>query len=135
MTDAANYHREGLDPVAQARSWKAMAKEHNLTTHKAIVEKAKVRRVGKVSAHLRPLDLPEGVQRYFEEGILSLDAEPRLRELQERSAPALARRRHSLIEKLEEVERPDPVADRRAALDIRISSARNRSDSLARRRS
>jgi ParB/RepB/Spo0J family partition protein len=81
VTDAGNYHREGLDPVAQARSWKAMAEEHNLTTHKAIAEKAKVKRVGTVSAHLRLLDLPEGVQRYFEERFLSLDAEPQLREL------------------------------------------------------
>jgi ParB/RepB/Spo0J family partition protein len=88
VTDAANYHREGLDPVAQARSWKAMAEEHNLTTHKAIAEKAHVKKVGKVSAHLRLLDLPEGVQCYFEEGVLSLDAEPQLRELAKVSARA-----------------------------------------------
>lgn len=89
VTDAANYHREGLDPVAQARSWRAMAEEHNLTTHKAIAEKAKIRRVGTVSAHLRLLDLPEGVQRYFEERRLSLDAEPQLRELS-RTSPRVA---------------------------------------------
>lgn len=99
VTDAENHHRQALDPVAQARSWKAMAEEHNLTTHKAIAEKAKVKRVGKVSAHLRLLELPGGVQRYFEERFLSLDAEPQLRELAAMSPRAaecvcaLARRR------------------------------------------
>ena len=88
VTDAGNYHREGLDLVAQARSWKAMAEEHNLTTHKAIAEKAKVKRVGTVSAHLRLLDLPEGVQRFFEERFLTLDAEPQLRELSKASPRA-----------------------------------------------
>lgn len=87
-TDAENYHREDLDPVAQARSWKSMAEEHDLRTHKAIAEKAKVRRVGIVSAHFRLLDLPEGVQRHFEERTVSLDAEPPLRELSKASPRA-----------------------------------------------
>lgn len=50
--------------------------------------------------------------------------------LEELSGPALARRRHSLIEKLEEVERPDPAADRRTALDHRIEAARTWLDAI-----
>ena len=74
-------------------------------------------------------DVRTGAERVAGE-YAAVEVEPR-GDLEEMSAPALARRRRSLIEKLEEVDRPDPAADRRAALDRRIESARTRLESLA----
>jgi ParB/RepB/Spo0J family partition protein len=77
---AENDHREDLDVVATGRSWKAVAQEHNLTTNAAIAER--VNRSAKVVGdHLRLLKLPDGVQRYFADGVVPITAEKPLREI------------------------------------------------------
>jgi len=60
----------------------------------------------------------------------AVEVEPRA-EIEEMSGPALAGYRLSLIKSLEEAGRPDPAADRRAALDRRIQAARERLETLA----
>jgi ParB/RepB/Spo0J family partition protein len=75
-----NLHQEALDPVDTARGLKALAEEHNLTTHKEIA-----RQVSKsaqwVSQHMRLLELPEGVQAHIACGSVPVEAERCLREV------------------------------------------------------
>lgn len=75
-----NLHQEALDPIDTARGLKALAEEHNLTTHKEIA-----RQVSKsaqwVSQHLRLLELPEGVQAHIACGNVPVEAERPLREV------------------------------------------------------
>lgn len=75
-----NLHQEELDPVDRARGLKALAEEHNLTTHKQIAEQVS-KSTAWVSQHMRLLDLPEGVLRYIAEGVVPVDAERCLREV------------------------------------------------------
>lgn len=75
-----NLHREALDPIDTARGLKALASEHNLTTHKEIA-----RLISKsaqwVSQHMRLLDLPEGAQAHVACGNVPVEAERHLREV------------------------------------------------------
>ncbi len=75
-----NLHQEALDPIDTARGLKALAEEHNLTTHKQIA-----RQVSKssawVSQHMRLLELPEGVQVHVACGSVPVEAERCLREV------------------------------------------------------
>ncbi len=78
-------------------------------------------------------DVRAGSERVASE-YAGVEVEPRA-ELEEMSATALARYRHSLIEDLETASRPDVADGRRVALDRRIEAARSRLDSLAAERS
>lgn len=75
-----NLHQEALDPIDTARGLKALAEEHNLTTHKEIA-----RQVSKssawVSQHMRLLELPEGAQAHIACGSVPVEAERCLREV------------------------------------------------------
>lgn len=82
--------------------------------------------IREVSDHLH--DVRTGAERAAGE-YAAVEVEPRA-ELEEMSREGLARYRLSLIERLQEVERPDPAADRRAALDRRIELAHARLASL-----
>jgi len=81
MTAVENTQQEELDPVAKATSWKMVAEARGLTTNKQIAEAVFEKSVDTVGAHMRLLRLPEGVQRYFAEGVVNLDAEKPLREV------------------------------------------------------
>jgi ParB/RepB/Spo0J family partition protein len=88
MTAVENTQQEALDPVAKARSWKMVAKARGLTTNAQIAE-AVYENVDTVGAHMRLLRLPEGVQRYFAEGVVNIDAERPLRDIA-RTSPRVA---------------------------------------------
>ncbi len=80
MTAVENTQVEALDPVATARSWKMVAEAFELRTNRQIAETVD-QSVDSVGAHMRLLRLPEGVQVYFAEGVVNLDAERPLREV------------------------------------------------------
>lgn len=79
-TAAENDHREEPDAVARARGWAAVREEHDLRT---IAELADYVGFGpkEVGAHLRLLELPEGVRDHIAAGIVPMSAEPLLREV------------------------------------------------------
>jgi ParB/RepB/Spo0J family partition protein len=73
-----NLQREDLDPIDRARGLRAVAEEHNLTTHKQIAAQVS-KSVPWVSQHLRLLKLPEGVKHYVAAGSVPTEAERCLR--------------------------------------------------------
>ncbi|HEX4730019.1 MAG TPA: ParB/RepB/Spo0J family partition protein [Solirubrobacterales bacterium] len=77
---AENDHVEKLDVISQALSYKALKAEFNFSKNEQVAKQAKVS-VAWVGDHLRLLNLPEGVQAYFAEGIVPLEGERPLRSI------------------------------------------------------
>jgi len=81
-----NHHRADLNPIEVALGLKAVAEEFGLTTNSKIAAHQKIgktREAGEnyVGAHLRLLELPEEVQRYFATRDVPISAEPKLRKI------------------------------------------------------
>lgn len=79
-----NLHRADLNPIETALDLRAFAEEFNLTTDKAVAERAKIGKTPTagakwVGAHRRLLDLPDQVQAYIAAGDVPMAAEPKLR--------------------------------------------------------
>jgi ParB/RepB/Spo0J family partition protein len=77
-----NLQREDLDPIDTARALRMLKGELNLKTNKQLADRTGMD-ASWIGDHLRLLGLPEGVQRYFVEGAVPIDAERLLREIAE----------------------------------------------------
>lgn len=81
-----NHHRADLNPIEIALGLEAVAEEFGLTTNAKIAAHQKIgknRKAGEkfVGSHLRLLELPKDVQRYFAARDVPISAEPKLRKI------------------------------------------------------
>lgn len=77
-----NLIRDDLDPIDTAQGLADLAAAENLTTHQQIADRiGKKKSASWVSAHLRLLKLPEGVQAFIGKGEIPVDAERPLRKI------------------------------------------------------
>ncbi len=77
-----NLIREDLDPVDAAQGLADLAASENLTTHQQIADRiGKKKSASWVSAHLRLLKLPEGVQVFIARGEIPIEGERPLRRI------------------------------------------------------
>jgi ParB family chromosome partitioning protein len=75
-----NLIRDDLDPIDTAQGLADLAAAENLTTHQQIADRiGKKKSASWVSAHLRLLKLPEGVQAFIGKGEIPVDGERALR--------------------------------------------------------
>jgi ParB/RepB/Spo0J family partition protein len=75
-----NFQREGLDPIDTARALRMLKGELNLKTIKQLADRTGME-AGWIGDHLRLLNLPKGVQRYFAEGEVPIEGERLLRDI------------------------------------------------------
>jgi ParB/RepB/Spo0J family partition protein len=80
VATAENDHREDLDPIARAVSYRRLAEERNLKSNREIAAEAN-KSVKWVGEHLRLLKLPEQVRHHIAAGTVPTSAEPRLRKI------------------------------------------------------